>query len=186
MAIRIKTRFRKSGPKTVEERASVVAVGIWKAAHEAFRRMGKENFNFTSPEQVTAFVTEFIAFLVQIADRIVYGQISEADRAAFVNALARHLARNMQDSQVELRGPGDYVKPFFETLNVRFVDYAECEYGPSGPGYAFVRYLGERVAEIMNAADNKWVLEYVMEIEAPEAVKVVKKTVGEVMGVKVG
>lgn len=106
MAIRIKTRFRKSGPKTVEDRASVVAVAIWKAAHEAFRHMGKENFNFDSPEQVTGFVTEFIAFLVQIADRLVYGQISESDRAAFVNALARHLGRNMQDSQVELRGPG--------------------------------------------------------------------------------
>lgn len=38
----------------------------------------------------------------------------------------------------------------------------------------------------MQAADNKWVLEYVMEIEAPEAVKVVTKAVGEVMGVKVG
>lgn len=186
MAIRVKTRFRKSGPKTIEDRASVVAVGIWKAAHEAFRHMGKENFNFTSPEQVTGVVTEFIAFLVQIADRLVYGQIGEADRAAFVNALARHLARNVQESQVELRGPGDYVKPFVDTLNARFADYAECEYGPSGPGYAFVRVLGDRVAEIMNAADNKWVLEYVMEIEAPEAVKVVKKTVGEVMGVKVG
>lgn len=185
MAIRVKTRFRKSGPKTVEERASVVAVAIWKAAHEAFRHMGKENFNFTSPEQVTGFVTEFIAFLVQIADRIVYGQISEPDRAAFVNALARHLARNMQESQAELRGPGEYVKPFIDTLNARFADYAQCEYGPGGPGYAFVRYLGERVAEIMQAADNKWVLEYVMEIEAPEAVKVVKKAVGEVMGVKV-
>jgi hypothetical protein len=186
MAVRIKTRFRKSGPKTVEDRASVVAVAVWKAAHEAFRRMGKENFNFASPQQVTGFVTEFIAFLVQIADRIVYRQISEEDRAAFVNALARHLARSIQESEAELRGPGDYAKPFFETLNARFADYAECDYGPTGPGYAFVRYLGERVAEIMNAADNKWVLEYVMEIEAPEAVKIVKKAVGEVMGVKVG
>lgn len=185
MAVRVKTKFRKSGPKTVEDRASVVAVGIWKAAHEAFRRMGKEDFNFASPGQVTGFVTEFIAFLVQVADRIVYGQISDTDRANFINTIAKHLARNMQDSEVELRGPGDYVTPFIETLNARLADYAGFDYGPAGPGYGFVRYLGERVAEVMKAADNKWVLEYVMEIEAPEAVKTVKKTVGEVMGVKV-
>ena len=36
----------------------------------------------------------------------------------------------------------------------------------------------------MAAIDNKWVLEHVMEIEAPEVIKTVKRVVGEVLGVK--
>lgn len=186
MAIRVKTKFRKKGPKTFEERASVVGVGIWKVAHEAFRHMGKENFAFASTDQVSAFITEFVAFLVQIVDRIIFGQIPETDRAVFINALGVHLAKTMQASQVDFKGPGDHMTPFIEKLNARLSDYAEFEYTAHGPGYAFLRYLGERVAEAMAVTENKWVLEYVMEVEAPEAIKVVKKVVGEVMGVKVG
>jgi len=184
MALRVKTKFRKKGPKTLEERAGVVGMYIWRLAQETFRHMGKEDFNFGSEEQVTSVITEFVAFLVQVTDRIVYGQLSEADRVAFINALGRHLAQTMQTNQLDFKGAGNHMTPFIDTLNRRFADYAEFEYTDKGPGYGFLRYLGERVAEAMSMADNKWVKEYVMEIEAPEMLKTVKRLVGEVMGVK--
>jgi len=185
MAVRIKTKFRRSGPKSPEDRAGVVAVGIWKVAQDAFRRMGKEDFNFASEDQVTAFITEFVAFLVQAADRMVYGKIPESDRAAFINALGRHVARTFQESQVDFKGAGDHAAAFIKTLNARLGEYAEFDYGEKGPSYGMLRYLGDRVAAVMAMADNKWVLEYVMEIVAPEALRVVRKAVGEVMGIKV-
>jgi hypothetical protein len=37
----------------------------------------------------------------------------------------------------------------------------------------------------MQATDSKWVLEQVVDIEAPEAVKLIKKAVGEILGVKI-
>lgn len=185
MAVRIKTKFRRSGPKTPEDRAGVVAVGIWKVAQDAFRRMGKEDFNFASEEQVTAFITEFVAFLVQAADRMVYGKIPEAERAAFINALGRHVARTFQESQTDFKGAGDHAGAFIKVLNARLVEYAEFDYGEQGPSYGMMRYLGDRVAAVMAMADNKWVLEYVMEIVAPEALRTVKKAVREVMGITV-
>ena len=55
----------------------------------------------------------------------------------------------------------------------------------AGAGYAFLRYLGEKVALAMAATDSKWVLEQVVDVEAPEAIKTLKKMVGQVLGVKV-
>ncbi len=185
MAIRVKTKWQRKGPKTLADRASVVGVAIWRVAHETGRHMEKEEFKITSDSQYTALLTEIIAFLLQVADRIIYGQLSDEDRAAFINALGQHLARTMQSNLTEYLGPGEHTGPFIATLNARAQDYAEFDFGDNGPGYAFVRYLGEKISEVMATTDNKWVIEQVMEIEAPEAYKTVRRVVGEVLGVRV-
>ena len=53
------------------------------------------------------------------------------------------------------------------------------------PSYRFLRYLGEKMFEAMAGTDNKWVIEHVIEIEAPEAMRPLKKLIGEVLGIKV-
>jgi len=185
MALRVKTRFRSKGPKTLADRASVVGVTIWRVAHETGRHMEKEEFQIKSDAQYTALLTELIAFLIQVTDRMVYGQLSDIDRATFINALGHHLAKTMQSNLVDFLGPGDHIGPFIATLNERAGDYAEFDFGEQGPGYGFLRYLGEKVSGVMAITDNKWVIEHVMEIEAPEALKTVKRVVGEVLGVRV-
>jgi hypothetical protein len=47
-----------------------------------------------------------------------------------------------------------------------------------------LRYFGEKVSEALSATDNRWVVEHVMEIEAPEAIKLVRRLVHEVLGIK--
>lgn len=185
MALRIKTKWRRSGPKSPEDRAGVVGVAIWKVAQDMFRRMGKADFNFASEDQVTGFITEVVAFLLQATDRMVYGRIEEADRVAFMNALGNHLARTFQQSQADFKGAGDHARTFIGVLNTRLNDYAEFDGGAGGPSYSALRYFGERVAAVMSQADNKWVLEQVIDIEAPEALRVVKKAVTSVMGIKI-
>ncbi len=185
MAIRVKTRFRSKGPKTMADRASVVGVTIWRVAHEVGRHMEKEEFRISSDAQYTAVLTEFIAFLLQVTDRIVYGQLSEEQRAEFMNALGVHLARTMESNLADFLGPGDHVSPFIATLNARAADYAEFDYGDGGPGYGFRRYLGEKVAGVMAVTDNRWVIEHVMEIEVPDALKTVQRVIGEVLGISV-
>jgi len=185
MAIRLKTKFRKRGPKTLEDRASVIASNIWRIAQETARHMEKEGYPLGGDLQVTAVLTEIIAFLVQVADRIVYGQLSEEERARFINALGNHLARTTSNNLAEFVGPGTYAKDFIGTLNTRFADYSELEFNGRNPSYGVLRYLGEQVSRAMEATDSKWVLEQVMDVEAPEAVKMIKKVVAEVLGVQV-
>ncbi len=42
------------------------------------------------------------------------------------------------------------------------------------PDFAFVRYLGSRLTATMPPKDSRWVLDQVMDVEAPEAVKIVR------------
>jgi hypothetical protein len=184
MALRMKTRFRTKGPKTLEQRANVVGYNLWKVAQEMYRRMSKDDFKFGGATQVAELITEALAFLVQVADRLVYGQLSEEERAKFITALGLQLAENMQDNLADLYGPGDYKTPFIRALNERFGDYSEFDFKDGSPSYGFLRFFGERVAAVLGA-DNKWVIEQVMEIEAPEALKAARKLVHEVLGLKV-
>lgn len=178
----IKTRWRnKNAPRTAEERAGVIGANIWKIAIEIFKHLEKDGFRFGTDRQVTSIITEFIAFLVQLTDRTLYGQTSDAERAALINAVASHLAKTMENNQLDLLGPGDYRSPFIQTLNDRCGDYALFEYIERDPGYACLRYFGNKVSDAMASSDNKWVIEQIMEMEAPEMVRLIKKLVDEVV-----
>ncbi len=185
-AMLIKTRWRnKKGPRTLADRAGVIGANVWRIALEIYKHMERDGFKFGSDRQVTMILTELIAFLVQLTDRLVHGKLSDADRATLINFVAGHLATTVDNNQTDLFGPGDYKAPFVATLNARFRDYAGFEYTEQGPGYACLRFLGEQVADTMATSDNKWVIEQMMEIEAPEMIRLTKKLVGEAAGVSV-
>ena len=148
--------------------------------------MQKEDFKFNSGDQIVAIMTETLAFLAQVADRLVYGKLPEDERREFITALGLKLAEAMQSNLTDLHGPGDYQTPFIRTLNERFGDYAEFGFSGDQPGYGFLRYFAEKVASSIAASENKWVSEYVMEIEAPEALKHARRVVHEVMGIPLG
>jgi len=50
----VKTRWRKKGPRTVEERAGVIGANVWKIALEVFKHMEKEGFRFVGSTTVYA------------------------------------------------------------------------------------------------------------------------------------
>src|SRR3990172_7367668 len=104
----VKTRWRKKGARTLAERASVIGANVWKISLEIFKHMEKEGFRFGSDRLVTDVLAEFIAFLVQLADRAVYGKLSEANRATLIGEVAGHLAVTMENKQLDLLGPGEY------------------------------------------------------------------------------
>ncbi len=147
--------------------------------------MEKEGFRFREDVQVTALITEFIAYLSHIVDRMLYPRFDDTQRAEFMNSLVRMLAETMAENQRELLGPGDYMNPFIAAINERFDQYAECSYDEaSGPSYEMTRGLAQKISELMQATDDRWVLEQVMDIEAPEAVKMLRRLVQDVVGLK--
>ncbi len=52
---------------------------------------------------------------------------------------------------------------------------------PTGPDFAFMRYLGSRIEALMPAKDRAWVLDQVMAIEAPEAVEMLQRSLDGVL-----
>jgi len=175
----VKTRWRNKGARTLADRAGVIGANVWKISLEIFKHMEKEGFRFGPDRLVTDVLAEFIAFLVQLVDRAVYGRLSEADRATLIGELARHLAATMENNQLDLFGPGEYRKPFIDLLNARFGEYAGFECPGGEPGYPCLRFFATKVSDAMASGDNKWVVEQMMDIEAPEMVRVIKKLVDQ-------
>ncbi len=173
----VKTRWRKKGARTLAERAGVIGANVWKISLEIFKHMEKEGFRFGSDRLVTDVLAEFIAFLVQLADREVYGKLSEADRAALIGEVVRHLAATMENNQRDLHGPGEYREPFIDLLNTRFGEYAGFAYSGAEPGYPCLRFFATKVSDAMASGDNKWVVEQMMDIEAPEMVRLARKLI---------
>lgn len=195
MAVRLKTRWHRSKrsernkrgsskPKSFADLSSVIAINIWKLAKEAFTHMEKEGFRFREDSQAISFVTEFVIYQIHIVDRMVYGKVTEEERASFLNALAKRLAQELAENQTDLFGEGDYIAKFIETMNNRFTDYAECEFSDVGPSYEFTRYLGQNIAEIMHESDDKWVKEQVIDIEAPGIVEKIMRVAEDVLGLR--
>ena len=181
----VKTRWRKKGARTIAERAGVIGANLWKLSLEIFKHMEKEGFRFGSDRLVTGVLTEFIAFVAQLVDRAVYGRLSDADRATLIGEVAGHLAATMENNQRDLLGPGEYRKPFIDALNARFGEYAEFECPGGEPSYACLRFFATKVSDAMAGGDNKWVVEQMMDIEAPEMVRVVKKLIEQTVATKI-
>lgn len=195
MAVRLKTRWHRSKrsernregsqrAKTQENLCSVAAINIWKLAKEAFTRMEKENFRFREDTQAIDVIAEFCIFMLHITDRMIYGKLSEEERGPLINGIAKEIATAIEGNQIDLLGPGDYQAVFIDKLNERLSGYAECGFDEAGPGYDFLRYLAKNVSDIMSVSDDKWVLEQVMDIEAPELVQRIQLVVRDVFALK--
>jgi hypothetical protein len=106
--------------------------------------------------------------------------MSAEQRQTFITAYALKLADYMQENMDDLAGADkDYRKVFIDVLNERMGDYADFNFSEGVPGYAFKRYLGEKVTESMGPRDRKWISDQVMEIEVPEMLKSLNKGIGD-------
>ncbi len=197
MAVRLKTRWHRSTrsernregsqrAKTLENLCSVAAINIWKLAKEAFMRMEKKNFRFREDSQAIDVIAEFCIFMLHITDRMIYGKLSEEERGSLINGIAKEIALTIESNQIDLLGAGDYKAEFIDKLNGRLANYAECGFDGDGPAYDFLRYLAKNVADIMSLSDGRWVLEQVMDIEAPELVQRIQPVVNDIFSLKSG
>jgi len=196
MAVRLKTRWHRSkrsernqrgsnAPKKLEDLASVIAINIWKLAKEVFVHMEKEGFHFREDTQVIAFINEFIFYQLHIADRLLYGIVEEQERTGFIQATADYLKQSVVENQIDLLGPSEtYGESFIRVMNERMADYASCGFSDGAPGYDMTRYLAQNISQHMQQTDNKWVVEQIMDVEAPSIVEKIVSVVTEVLGLR--
>lgn len=180
--MRIKSKWhKKDKPKSLEELASVLGFITWRAAQERADKMYAAGFNFASQAQLLAVVGEFAVFLLQLADRLAYERLDDEPRQRLMGALAQHLVRTLVDNLTEVAGAGDHRAAVVARLNERLEAYAEFGFADGQPSYQALRYLGQCVDEVMGGEANKWVIEQVVDIEAPEAVKNLKKGMNDLL-----
>jgi hypothetical protein len=181
MAIRIRSSFHRGGrERTMAELAGVVAMLGWKLSQDAIRSMREAQFDIDIGRQYFDFVCEYLAFMLQAADRIAYRKLDLEKRVEFTTALALKFADIVEDNRGMLRGPvevGRCRDHFIALANQRGADYADFGYGEKdGPDFGFRRFLGSCVREIVPAKDHAWVIDQVMEIEVPQAASALERT----------
>ena len=195
MAVRLKTKWHRSKrsqrnmegskrEKTMTDLAGVISFNIWKLTKEIYTNMEQEKFLLGSDQAVIDILTEIIAFMIQVADRMVYGKLTEEERREFITVMAKQLADMIDSNMNDLIGEGEYGQAFIDTLNSRFAEYAECVFENGEPGFDFRRLLGKYVSDIMAGTDNRWVVEHVMDVEVPKSLKKLQRLITDVMGLR--
>lgn len=180
VAVRVKSKWnKKDRQRSLGEIGGAAAFILWRIAQQGLLNLENENFQTDTRAQRIDVITEFLAFLVHLVDRMKAESLDENERRQLITSLAQHLASQVQENRSDAQGKGEYRKPFIDLLNARAADYAECPMPDGEPGYAMKRYFGECVRAVIGAKDNKWVTDQVMEIEVPETLPPLKKALRE-------
>lgn len=174
--VRVLSKFHHKGkPKTLEEVAAALGFNAWKIADKTVDAMYGEGFDFSSKEQILDVNIEFVTFMLQAADRIAYDRMDDEQRQRFIATMAGRLINVVDDNMAALKGEGDHKTGFIETLNRRLDAYSEFKFPNGEPSYQALRFLGKCVDNAAGGKENKWILEQMIEIEAPELFQTLKK-----------
>ncbi len=177
--MRIKSNWFKEGrERTPQEISDALSFVVSRIADNALKNTRKANFEIAVGPQYLEFLAEFLWFLILVGDRIAYRQLSAEDRLTFTGNLANRVAETYAENRSRLLGEElkECKQRFIDLLNQRAGEYADFGYEENEPDYGFYRYLAYCIGQIMNDADSGWVIDQMISIEAPEAVKMVEKT----------
>ncbi len=176
--MRIKNRWNKRAKqKTLEEIAGALGFICWQISANGVLEIENQGYITDSNDHRLQIVAEFLAFLLQITDRLTYSQFSSEDRQRFIPALASHMADSFADNKHDLLGEGEHRRDFIDLLNLRATDYAEFDFNAEmhEASFPFLRYFGEQVASTLT--EQKWISEYIVDIGGHEAVDNLTKSV---------
>ncbi len=177
--MRIKSQWFKEGREhSPQEISDALAFVAWRIADNALKNTRKADFEIEVGTQYLDFLAEFLLFLILVSDRIAHRQLSAEDRITFTGNLANRVAETYAENRSRLLGVAlkQCKQSFIDLLNRRAGEYAEFGYDENGPDYGFYRYLAFCIGEIMTDADSHWIIDQMISFEAPDAVKMVEKT----------
>jgi len=166
---RLKTKWNQAERKRKpEEIAGVIGFNLWVLAGESCLFLENEGFETKSRFQRLDVIAEFVAFGAHVADRMVFDEMTAAEREIFINALGQHLADTMQSNRDDVE-IGEYRSDFINLLNERMNEFSDCSYNEEdGPSFSMRRIAGNYVRDVMGDKDNKWIPDYVIDSEIPK------------------
>jgi hypothetical protein len=168
----VKNRWNKRAKtQSLADIAGALGFISWKIATQGVLNLENQGYTTYSQAHRLQIIGEFLAFLLQVADRIAYTQLTVEARQQFITTLALRMVDTYVDNQQEISSSdADHRAAFITLLNQRATDYAAFSFDvETGTGFDFLRYFGVCVAAVM--VEKQWVGQQIAEIEGPEAVK---------------
>ncbi len=177
MAVRTRSRWHEDDkPRSPKEIAGLLAANSWKIATDRAVNLHSKNFTYRDDPQRLAVIGEFLIFQAMVIDRLIYEQIDNNQRGELVTELVLRMALHVEENSQNMIGPGEYQAPFIDTFNRRTGEYAECQFDLSSMNYPFTRCFGAEIQNIMGeSADNRWVIDQVMDVDANEISKLIQR-----------
>jgi len=176
--MRVNSRWSKQDKKrTLEDIASALSFINWKIATNSVLELENKGYQTDSNAHRLQIIGEFLAFLLQVADRLVYEKLEVEGRQRFITALASRMVDTFVDNQRDALGEGKHHQTFIDLLNQRAEDYAELSFHNGEAGFDFLRYFGEQVAACMT--EKHFVSQQVMDVEGPKAIQTFKKSMAD-------
>jgi hypothetical protein len=112
---------------------------------------------------------------------MLFDRVDDERRTALIGAagvkLAEYIAANIHDLLNDDHDTRDYQGEFLDFLNRRSDDYSTFEFPPDEPNYAIKRCLANVMRERMEVHDQTWIIDQVIEFQAPEAIETVGKLI---------
>ncbi len=177
--MRMRTKWHnKERTVTVGEKANTMAFISWRIATSMVLNLENENFQTETQKQRLDVIREACAFLVSVTDRLVAEQMDQQERQEFIVKFATKLASTFQENCEDVIARDvDYKKDFIYIMNQRLNAYANCSWDEEKdmPAFQYKRDFGDNVSSVMGERDNKWITDYIIEIEVPEMMENLKK-----------
>ena len=178
--MRIINKWHDKQNRSLEQIAASLGFNAWKISYNAIKSIQDAKIYFSSRYQGLLVIAEFMAFQIQLADRLLYQRLDDQERELFIQSFASKCLQTLNDNRADFINEGlESNHDFRAIFNQRLNDYAMFSFdNPNKPGYASLRYLGEKIAQIMGKEDqdSKWVIDQVMEIEGFEVFKQLKNS----------
>lgn len=177
--MRVKTVwFKNQGGRAPAEISTVIASTLWRLADQVVDNLSKADYDIVTPARGFKILAEVLAFGLHVTDRAAHARLPANERAALIQGIGARLGQIMEDNVRALVGQDgrDYKAEFVDMLNRRGEDYSTFEFPDSGASYPALRYLGAQIREVMDSSDQHWVMDQVMDIEMPEVLGTLKKT----------
>ncbi len=181
--MRVKSKWHKNQVKTIEDIGGAMAFICWRITKNHLEDLINEGF-VIEKEQVFDVIVEYLCFLIQCIDRLVFKTLSAEQRQELINKLAKQSAFYFQENKEDRIGEGNHWKAFINTYNQRSEDYSDYEFVDGEPDYHFLRYFAEKVQKAMTDVDEKWIVQQIIEIQAPKAFKKINQSVDDLVSVK--
>ncbi|MBE8189351.1 MAG: hypothetical protein HAW58_00440 [Candidatus Thioglobus sp.] len=181
--MRVKSKWHKTQVRTIEDVSSALAFNIWRITKNHLEDLINEAF-VIEKAQVFAVIQEYLCFLIQSADRLVYSSFSPQQRQKLISLIIEQSAAYYQENKSDRLGEGEYWQEFIQTYASRAQDYSDYKFKNDEPNYLFLRYFADKIQKAMTAADEKWIVQQMVEIQAPKAFQAIQKSVNELASAK--
>ena len=171
--MRIKSKWHDSQIKSINDIASALSFNAWRLTKNSLEDLINEAF-VIEKAQVFDVIAEYLCFIIQCTDRLIFNQLNQKDRKTLITQLVKQLSFYYQENKAERISPGDHWKDFLSLYNQRANDYAKFDFQQTEPNYHFYRYFGQKIQQCTTKADEKWIAQQMIEIQGPKAFKQLK------------